>query len=97
MKYLPKFISSESAVSFGLLALAAFLIGATAIWIEFSPIFNIFFAAYNVNIAAGEVTLQNQKAMEFHQNMISIGAVIALLIGVVAWGYVRALEKRNDL
>lgn len=96
MKNLPNFLQSESAVSFGLLALAAFLIGATAIWVEFSPIFNMFFAAYNVNIAAGQVTLQNQQAMEFHQNMIGIVAVIVLLLGAVAWGYVRALEKRNE-
>lgn len=96
MKYLPEFFKSESAVSFGLIAIAAFLIGGTAIWINFYPVFNQMFSTYNINIEAGLVTRQNQEAMEFHQNMVGIVAVIVLLLGVVSWGYVRALEKRNE-
>lgn len=95
MKVIPNFINNEKAVSFGYIALAAFLILATAIWINFQKIFNIFFVKYNVDIADGLVTSQNQAAMAFHQAVIAVVAIV-MLIGVVAWGYIRALEKRNE-
>lgn len=92
MKY---FLNNNTAVSFGYIVIAAFLLGATGIWIMFAPIFNSLISAYNVNIADGIVTSQNQDAMEFHQNIIYIVPII-LLIGIMGWGYIRALEKRNQ-
>ncbi len=95
MKTIPQFLRNDSAVSFGYLAIAAFLIGGTAIWIEFTPVFNQLFIHYNSNIADGMVSVQNQQAMTNHRNVIMIVPII-ILLGLAAWGFIRALEQRNQ-
>lgn len=95
MKQLKEFLKSDAAVSFGYIVIAAFLIGGTAIWINFTPIFNALLTQYNVDIVAGQVSVQNQQSMKFHRNVIYIVPII-LLIGISGWGYIRALEQKNQ-
>lgn len=95
MKSIKQFLKDETAVSFGYIVLAVFLLGGTAIWIEFAPVFNQLFTHYNLDISSGTITAQNQRAMNFHQNIISIAPIIFLL-GLAGWGIIRALENRNQ-
>lgn len=95
MKSIKQLLKDENAVSFGYLVIAAFLIGGTAIWIEFAPVFNTIFGSYNSMIGQGMVTKQNSDAMTFHYNVIYIVPLI-MLIAIGCWGIIRALEHRNE-
>lgn len=95
MKTIKQFLQSDSAISFGFIVITAFLISGTALWIELILVFNQLFTPYNAEIAVGQITVQNQQAMQFHQNIIIIIPLI-MLLGLGAWGIVRSLEKRNE-
>lgn len=82
-------------VSFGYIVIATVLIGGSAIFATMLIPINKIFASYNGLVAEGLVTQQNYDAMNFQQNIILIVPLI-ILLGCMAWGIVRALEKRNE-
>ena len=89
------FIKSNTAISFGYFAIAAFLILGTSIWIMFIIVFNNLFNNYNILLTEGTVTIQNNNAMNFHQKII-LFVPIVLILGLTAWGFIRALEHREE-
>jgi hypothetical protein len=56
---------------------------------------NGIFTVYNGFIADGMATQQNADAMGFQRNVLLVVPII-ILLGCMAWGIVRALEKRNE-
>lgn len=92
---LPQFLNNEDAVSYGFFIIAVFLVGISALWLMFAPTFNIMSDSYNSDIDAGMVTTQNQQSMQFHYDVIKIAPLIFIL-GLSAWGIIRALQKRQE-
>jgi len=83
-------------VSFGYIVIATVLIGGSAIFATLLIPTNMVFDAYNTNfVDAGMVTQQNYDAMNFQHNVMLVVPLV-ILLGCMAWGIVRALEKRQE-
>lgn len=80
-------------MSYGYIVIAALLIfGGMTASIFIIP-FNQIFTVYNTFISQGMVTQQNADAMTFQRYLI-LALPIIIVLGVFAWGIVRALEKK---
>lgn len=82
-------------VSFGYIVIATLLIAGGAIFATLVIPINQIFTAYNNFVVDGWATQQNYEAMNFQHDIILIFPLM-ILLGVAAWGIVRAIEKRNE-
>lgn len=84
----------ERAIAFGIAILGILLIVGTAAFLVLTPAVNMLAGMYNEQVAAGEVSEQrgDSTAWAF---VVWKSIPVFMLLGVFAWGVVRALEQKN--
>lgn len=84
----------DRGIAFGIAILGILLIVGTAAFLVLSPAVNLLAGMFNDQVAAGEVSEQrgNSTAWAF---VVWKAIPVFMLIGVLAWGIVRALEQKN--
>ena len=84
----------ERAIAFGIAILGILLIVGTVAFLVLSPAVNMLAGMYNEQVAAGEVSEQrgDSTAWAF---VVWKAIPVFTLLGVLAWGIVRALEQKN--
>ena len=89
-----KFIENDQGIAYGIYAIGLFLVLGGAFFILLNPLFNRFFDIFNELIGQGMVSTTTSDAMSFIRNVL-VAFVVFMLLGLMAWAYVRALEKRR--
>ncbi len=82
-------------VSYGYIVIGSMLLGGTALYSFWLLPINEIFRSYNTFVVAGMVTQQNYDAMNFHYYIL-LAVPFIILLGITAWGIVRALEKKHE-
>ena len=84
----------ERAIAFGIAILGILLIVGTVAFLVLSPAVNMLAGMYNEQVAAGDVSEQrgDSTAWAF---VVWKAIPVFMLLGVLAWGIVRALEQKN--
>lgn len=84
-------LRDDSGIAFGLIVVALFTLLGGAYVIMHIPFFNSLIDIFNTFISIGMVSQQTADNMTFIKNVIGM-LMLFLLIGVLAWAWVRAKE-----
>ena len=92
---LKPFGSDESAVAYGLFVIAFFLVAGTIMWIL------VVESAQQTNVVMNDLIGQgvvSQKTRDVYVNQMTLinYSPVFMLLGVFAWGIIRALEKKRS-
>ena len=89
------FVGNESATAYGLGIIAIFLVVCTSVATLMVPLMNGMINQYNSQVDDGYVSEQRGDNMDFLL-ILWKGLPVWSVLGVIAWGVVRALEHKSS-
>ena len=88
-------IDRESGIAYGLVAITVFLIGGGLIYILMTPLVTGLSGAVNTEVGMHQLSTQTVNAYQWNETMFRYGVPIAMLVGAVLFGVIRALYRRR--
>ena len=85
-------LKNDEGIAYGLVAVIAFIVIGSLLWVCFTPAINGLIDASNAYTAEGMVGVQTAGAMKWSLAWFAAIPVLGL-IGIAIWAYIRALEE----
>lgn len=91
----PNMLKDDRAIAGGYLIITVILIVAGIVTIVLAPMIDAMISSFNVHATRGVITEQTYDAFNFNRTMF-VALPVFTLFGLLAWGIVRALERRLE-